>query len=70
MLDRTRERFALKRWHEVSDQLRPAHQAETTEEVERLRQTEREISAATGWNSSTMVIGRLLERLRGGFDDE
>lgn len=64
MLDRTWDKFNLKRWREGSDLLWPARRAETPEEVERLRETERSIANTTGWNSSTMVIGRLLERLR------
>jgi hypothetical protein len=43
----------------------PAWAAEDTEEVEQLRQVERRI-AATGWNSSTVVVEQVLRRLRGG----
>lgn len=43
----------------------PAWATEDTQEVEQLRQTERRIAAATGWNSSTRVVGQLLRGLRG-----
>jgi hypothetical protein len=64
MLERTWDKFNLQRWREGSERLWPTRHPETEQEVERLRQTEREITNTTGWNSSTMVIGRLLERLR------
>lgn len=47
---------------------RPANASwatEGTQEVEKLRQAERHIAAATGWNSSTRVVGQLLRGLRG-----
>jgi hypothetical protein len=69
MLERTWDGFNLKRWREGSERLWPTRHPETDQEVERLRETERHIASTTGWNSSTMVIGRLLERLRGERDD-
>jgi hypothetical protein len=59
-------RFSLMRTREASDMPRAPRNVEDVEAVERLRDVERRIAAATGWNSSTMVIGRLLERLRNG----
>lgn len=54
---------ARKRFGQVNP---PAWAIEDTREVEQLRQVERRITAATGWNSSTLVIGQVLRRLRGG----
>jgi hypothetical protein len=68
MLERTCGNFNLRRWNDGSEQRWPNRHPETAQEVERLRETEREIASTTGWNSSTMVIGRLLERLRGERD--
>lgn len=65
MLDRTWDNFDPQRWRENSDKLWPPRRPESTQEVEQLREAERQIAATTGWNSSTMVIGELLLRLRG-----
>lgn len=69
MLDRTWENFDPKRWRENSDKMWPPRHAETNQEVHQLREAERKIATTTGWNSSTMVIGHLLRRLRGEDDD-
>ena len=69
MLDRTWDNFNLERWHENSDRLWPPRPCDAeTRQAERLRETERRITEATGWNSSTLVIGHLLDRLRGNLD--
>jgi hypothetical protein len=61
--------FSQTRPREASGMLKGFRDIEEVEEVERLRDVERRIASATGWNSSTMVIGRLLERLRSGRHD-
>jgi hypothetical protein len=68
MLDRNWDSFDLRRWRGGSEELWPTRRPETVEEVERLRATEQEINDSTGWNSSTMMIGHLLERLRADRD--
>jgi hypothetical protein len=62
-LDQAWNMFDPRRWRDGSQRWHP-RRPETVEEVERLREAERRIAATTGWNSSTMVIGRLLQRLR------
>jgi hypothetical protein len=59
--------FTLTRPREASGMPRSPH---NVEEVERLRDAERRIASTTGWNSSTMVIGRLLQRLRSDHCDK
>jgi hypothetical protein len=62
----TTEIFNLLRRRKRTGQVCPPRWAiEDTQQVEQLRQTERQIAAATGWNSSTLVIGQVLRRLRG-----
>jgi hypothetical protein len=60
------QRFSVTRLRHGSHVPNSFRDVEDVEEVERLREVERRIAAATGWNSSTMVIGRVLERLRSG----
>jgi hypothetical protein len=62
--EQTRNNFVPQPWRVGPERLWPTRHPETIEEVERLRAAERRIAATTGWNSSTMVIGRLLQRLR------
>jgi hypothetical protein len=64
-----RSSFNLARWREDSERPWPLRHPETAEEVEQLRDAERQIACTTGWNSSTMMIGRLLERLRSERDE-
>jgi hypothetical protein len=66
VLGRAWDDFDLPRWRKRPGKVCPPSWAtEGTQEVEQLRQTERHIAAATGWNSSTRVVGQLLRRLRG-----
>jgi hypothetical protein len=64
MLERTWDSFDAKRWREGSERMWPTRRSETVQEVELLQATEREIHYATGWNTSTTVIGHLLDGLR------
>lgn len=62
-----------KKWEDLGHQrsrrnatsvLRPSWAVEATQELEQLRAVERDIAITTGWNTSTMVICRVLSRLR------
>jgi hypothetical protein len=66
MLSRIWDAFHLLRERKLSRRAKtPVWATEDTEEVELLRQVERRIDAATGWNSSTVVVAQVLRRLRG-----
>jgi hypothetical protein len=70
MLDRTWDNFDADRWRENSALMWPAPwMDEPTCTAERLREAERRITRATGWDSSTVVVGRVLDGLDGERDE-
>lgn len=65
MLNQTPKPLGLLRGRKRPGRVQPPLWAtEDTHEIDQLRQAERRIAAATGWNTSTQVVGRVLQRLR------
>lgn len=65
MLDKKREDIGHRHPHRnATSALPPSWAVEATQELEQLRAVERDIAIRTGWNTSTMVICRVLSRLR------